>query len=43
MFDFFSARRPSTLARDAMVATSHPLATAAGLDILSAGGSALRL
>lgn len=41
MFDFFSARRPSTLARDAMVATSHPLATAAGLDILSAGGSAV--
>ncbi|WP_045388604.1 gamma-glutamyltransferase family protein [Falsirhodobacter sp. alg1] len=41
MFDFFSARRPSTLASKAMIATSHPLATAAGLDILSAGGNAV--
>lgn len=40
-FDFFSARRPSTLAAEAMVATSHPLATAAGLDMLSAGGNAV--
>ena len=40
MFDFFSARRPSTLASGAMIATSHPLATAAGLEILSAGGTA---
>ncbi|WP_226552576.1 gamma-glutamyltransferase family protein [Celeribacter naphthalenivorans] len=41
MFDFFSARRPSTLAQEAMIATSHPLSTAAGLDILSAGGNAV--
>ncbi|MCT4372110.1 gamma-glutamyltransferase family protein [Yangia mangrovi] len=41
MFDFFSARRPSTLASQAMIATSHPLSTAAGLEILSAGGSAV--
>ena len=41
MFDFFSARRPSTLASDAMIATSHPLSTAAGLEILSAGGNAV--
>jgi gamma-glutamyltranspeptidase/glutathione hydrolase len=41
MHDFFSARRPSTFAGQAMVATSHPLATAAGLDILSAGGNAV--
>jgi gamma-glutamyltranspeptidase/glutathione hydrolase len=40
-FDFFSARRPSTLAPKAMIATSHPLSTAAGLDILSAGGNAV--
>ncbi|MDP0929672.1 gamma-glutamyltransferase family protein [Paracoccus onubensis] len=39
-FDFFSARRPATLASEAMIATSHPLATAAGLEILSAGGNA---
>ncbi|WP_226627295.1 gamma-glutamyltransferase family protein [Alloyangia pacifica] len=41
MFDFFSARRPSTLASQAMIATSHPLSTAAGLEILSTGGSAV--
>lgn len=41
MFDFFSARRPSTLASQAMIATSHPLSTAAGLDILSSGGNAV--
>ena len=41
MFDFFSARRPSTLASQAMIATSHPLSTAAGLDILSTGGNAV--
>ncbi|MCJ8141114.1 gamma-glutamyltransferase family protein [Falsirhodobacter halotolerans] len=40
MFDFFSARRPSTLAGGAMIATSHPLATAAGLEVLAAGGTA---
>ena len=41
MFDFFSAKRPSTLASQAMIATSHPLSTAAGIEILSAGGSAV--
>lgn len=41
MFDFFSARRPSTLASEAMIATSHPLATAAGLEVLSSGGNAV--
>ncbi|ASM75075.1 MULTISPECIES: gamma-glutamyltransferase family protein [Roseobacteraceae] len=41
MFDFFSARRPDTLASRAMIATSHPLATAAGLDILTDGGNAV--
>ncbi|MCA0998469.1 gamma-glutamyltransferase [Alloyangia pacifica] len=41
MFDFFSARRPSTLASQAMIATSHPLSTAAGLEVLSAGGNAV--
>ena len=41
MFDFFSARRPSTYTGRAMIATSHPLSTAAGLDILSAGGNAV--
>ncbi|SEM85898.1 gamma-glutamyltranspeptidase / glutathione hydrolase [Loktanella fryxellensis] len=41
MHDFFSARRPSTFAGQAMVATSHPLSTATGLEILSAGGNAV--
>ncbi len=41
MFDFFSARRPSTLTGKAMIATSHPLATAAGLELLQAGGNAV--
>ncbi|WP_118135573.1 gamma-glutamyltransferase family protein [Oceanicella sp. SM1341] len=41
MHDFFSTARPTTLARDAMIATSHPLATAAGLEILAAGGHAV--
>lgn len=40
-FDFFSARRPETLSSKAMIATSHPLSTAAGLDILSADGNAV--
>ncbi|MCK0196729.1 gamma-glutamyltransferase family protein [Ancylobacter sp. 6x-1] len=39
--DFFGPRRPPVLARDAMIATSHPFATAAGLEILNAGGSAV--
>ncbi|WP_048645943.1 gamma-glutamyltransferase family protein [Nitratireductor soli] len=41
MHDFFRPGRPPTLARDAAIATSHPLATAAGLEILSAGGNAV--
>lgn len=41
MFDFFSARRPTTLASEAMIATSHPLSTAAGLEILAEGGNAV--
>ncbi|MGY9045930.1 gamma-glutamyltransferase [Puniceibacterium antarcticum] len=41
MFDFFSARRPSTLASEAMIATSHPLSTAVGLEVLSQGGNAV--
>ncbi|MCX8999287.1 gamma-glutamyltransferase family protein [Rhizobiaceae bacterium BDR2-2] len=41
MFDFFSGRRPTTLASEAMIATSHPLSTAAGLEILSEGGKAV--
>lgn len=41
MFDFFSARRPSTYAGRAMVATSHPLATSAGLETLQSGGKAV--
>ena len=41
MFDFFSARRPDTLASRAMIATSHPLATAAGLEVLGRGGLAV--
>ncbi|MDO6585067.1 gamma-glutamyltransferase family protein [Salipiger sp. 1_MG-2023] len=40
-FDFFSARRPETLSSNAMIATSHPLATAAGVEILTSGGSAV--
>ena len=41
MFDFFSARRPSTLASSAMIATSHPLSTSAGHEILTKGGNAV--
>ncbi|WP_245197535.1 gamma-glutamyltransferase family protein [Jiella mangrovi] len=41
MFDFFSGRRPSTYTGRAMIATSHPLATAAGLEVLQAGGNAV--
>lgn len=40
-FDFFSARRPSTYAGRAMIATSHPLSTAAGLEVLQTGGNAV--
>ncbi|RWR28071.1 gamma-glutamyltransferase family protein [Sinirhodobacter populi] len=41
MFNFFSARRPSTLTGKAMIATSHPLSTAAGLEVLQRGGNAV--
>ncbi|WAP68912.1 gamma-glutamyltransferase family protein [Jiella pelagia] len=41
MFDFYSGRRPSTYAGRAMIATSHPLSTAAGLEVLQAGGNAV--
>lgn len=41
MFNFFSARRPSTFTGKAMIATSHPLSTAAGLEVLQAGGNAV--
>ncbi|TDE37935.1 gamma-glutamyltransferase family protein [Antarcticimicrobium sediminis] len=41
MFNFFSARRPSTLAPKAMIATSHPLSTAVGHEILAQGGNAV--
>ena len=39
--DFFGPSRPTVFARDAAIATSHPLATAAGLEILQAGGNAI--
>ncbi|MGR3197876.1 MAG: gamma-glutamyltransferase family protein [Paracoccus sp. (in: a-proteobacteria)] len=40
-FDFLSGRRPSSLAGRAMVATSHPLATATALAVLAEGGNAV--
>lgn len=41
MFDFLSGHRPPTLTGRAMIATSHPLATSAGLEVLSSGGNAV--
>lgn len=41
MHDFFRPGRSEVMARDAMIATSHPLATGAGLEILAGGGNAV--
>ncbi len=41
MRDFFRPGRSTTICREAMIATSHPLATSAGLEILAAGGNAV--
>ncbi|SEG81863.1 gamma-glutamyltransferase family protein [Bosea lathyri] len=41
MHDFFRPGRAPLIAGNAAIATSHPLATAAGLDILGAGGNAV--
>lgn len=40
-FDFLSGRRPPSYASQAMIATSHPLSTSAGLAVLSEGGNAV--
>jgi len=39
--DFFGPGRPTIFARDAAIATSHPLSSAAGLEVLQAGGNAM--
>lgn len=41
MRDFFTPGRDPALAGEAMIATSHPLSTAAGLEIFAAGGNAV--
>lgn len=41
MRNFFTPGRDPVLAGEAMIATSHPLSTAAGLDVLAAGGTAV--
>ncbi|MGE4527824.1 MAG: gamma-glutamyltransferase family protein, partial [Rhodospirillaceae bacterium] len=41
MRDFFRGGRSPAFAREAMIATSHPLSTAAGVEILAAGGNAM--
>ena len=40
-FDFLSGRRAPTYAGRAMIATSHPLASASGLAVLAEGGTAV--
>ncbi|MCG6112478.1 MAG: gamma-glutamyltransferase family protein [Paracoccus sp.] len=40
-FDFLSGRRPAAYAGRAMVATSHPLASAASLSVMAEGGNAV--
>lgn len=40
MRDFFRPGRSATLAREAMIATSHPHSSAVGMEILAAGGNA---
>ncbi|WCR00518.1 gamma-glutamyltransferase family protein [Paracoccus aestuarii] len=40
-FDFLSGRRAPVLTGRAMIATSHPLASAAGLSVLAEGGNAV--
>lgn len=41
MRDFFRPGRDPAIAGEAMIATSHPLSTAAGLEILAEGGNAV--
>jgi gamma-glutamyltranspeptidase/glutathione hydrolase len=41
MRDFFREGRAPTLAQEAVIATSHPLSTAVGVEILGAGGNAV--
>ncbi|WP_243698536.1 gamma-glutamyltransferase family protein [Paracoccus alkanivorans] len=40
-FDFLSGRRPPSYASRAMIATSHPLSSSAGLAVLAEGGNAV--
>lgn len=41
MHDFFRPGRPPVIAGEAAIATSHPLASMAGLEVLGAGGNAV--